>query len=111
MPSGATVFQVIFTNPPLLFRPNRRFFPVIPGVAISPQPSMAGYRLPRETLRGGGATCGQAAEDPKALMISPIAPLPSACYPVAYDVTRLRLFRNHARSAAARLCLRHLPDG
>ncbi len=44
-------------------------------------------------------------------MISPIARLPSACYPVAYDVTRLRLFRNHARSAAARLCLRHFPDG
>jgi two-component sensor histidine kinase len=29
----------------------------------------------------------------------------------AHDITRLRLFRDHARSAAARLRLRHLPDG
>jgi hypothetical protein len=28
-----------------------------------------------------------------------------------HDVTRLRLLRNHARGAAARLCLRNLPDG
>ena len=28
-----------------------------------------------------------------------------------HDVARVRCFRNHARSAAAGLCLRHLPDG
>src|SRR6266478_4961989 len=111
MPSGATVFHEIFTNPPLVsslqaFRPRQ-----CPGAAISSQPSIAGCRLPRETLWGGGAICGQAAEHPRALMVSPIARLPSACYPVGYDVTRLRLFRNHARSVAARLCLRHFSDG
>ena len=38
------------------------------------------------------------------------APSPPAILP-RDDLTRLRLFRDHARSAAARLCLRHLPDG